>query len=315
MAKEEEEEKKDKALFLQNIQKKLALFFPEDAYSYTYQVVEDGLDSGDLMIKPSNMLTFLQTALLDDKLLEVEMDGMTRVYFSRIYDDIPDLEEIEEDGETILKEPEYTTGDYLKLMNHIICLPLEPGMGNLHIRESKKVLIRLFTSSSAIEFGTFFQDLAMVREIPVLRLAFPVIGRQIRGTRAFRAKVPASMDFSLLVQGNKQRPKIQTKPLDISVNGMAIQIQKKEQRLFQEDEVCTIHCILDGELLVKVNGTIRHISKTREKKGIQYRLGIKFDLSSRALAATIESIVASTQRAHLKELSEKSEESGIKLVQ
>lgn len=310
-----EKKESEKKAFLQNIQKKIALFFPEDAYSYTYQIVEDALDSGDLMIRPSSMLTCLQTALLDNKVLEVELDGMTRVYFSRIYDDLPDLEVIEKDGETLLKEPEYSTGDYLKQMNRIICLPLEPGMGNLHIRDAKKVMIRLFTSSSAIEFGTFFQDLAMVREIPVLCLSFPVIGRQVRGTRAFRAKVPANMDFDILVKGNKQRPNIQTKPIDISVNGMAIQIQKTEQCLFQEDEICTIHCTLDGELKVKVDGTVRHISKIREKKGIQYRFGIKFDLSSRAMAAIIESLVASAQRAHLKELSDKSEKSGITLVQ
>ncbi len=310
-----EQKESDKKKLLQNIQKQIALFFPEDAYSYTFQVVEDAMDSGDLMLEPSSMLSYLQTALLDDKILEVELDGMTRVYFSRLYDDLPDLEEREEDGEILLTEPEYTTGDYLKLTTHIICLPLEPGMGNLHIRDATKVMIRFFTSSSAIEFGTFFQDLAMVRELPVLRLSFPVIGRLVRGTRAFRAKVPESMDFSLIIQGNKQRPKIQTKPVDISVNGMAIQIQKKEQYLFQEDEVCTIHCSLDGELKIKVDGTIRHISKIRKKEGIQYRFGIKFDIASRAIAATIESLVASTQRAHLKELSEKSEESGITLVQ
>jgi len=310
-----EQKKSDTKKFLQNIQKQIALFFPEDAYSYTYQVVEDALDSGDLMIEPSSMLTYLQTALLDDKILEVELDGLPRVYFSRIYDDLPDLEEIEEDGEIVLKEPEYSTGDYLKLTTHIICLPLEPGMGNLHIRDTRKVMIRFFTSSSAIEFGTIFQDLAMVREIPVLRLAFPVIGRLVRGTRAFRAKVPETMDFSILVKGNKQRPKIQTQPVDISIHGMAIQIQKKEQVLFQEDEVCTIHCLLNGELKAKVDGTIRHISKIRKKEGIQYRFGIKFDLSSQVLAAAIESLVASTQRAHLKELSDKSEESGITLVQ
>ncbi len=308
-------DKDEKARFLKGIQKKLALFFPEDAYTYTYQVVEDGLESGDLMIKPGNMLTYLQTALLDDKVLEVELDGMTRIYFSRIYDDLPDLEEFEEDGEKILKEPNYTAGDYLKLLSHIICLPLEPGMGNLHIRDSKKIMLRFFTASSAIEFGTFFQELAMVREIPVLRLAFPVIGRQVRGGRAFRAKVPSTMDFTVLVKKNRHRPDIQTRPIDISVHGMAIRVKKEEQYLFNEDDVCTIHCTLDGELKVKVDATVRHISKIREKKGIQYRFGVKFDLASRALAATIEALVASAQRAHLKELSDKSEKSGISLVQ
>ncbi|HIP83593.1 MAG TPA: hypothetical protein EYH19_08530, partial [Desulfocapsa sulfexigens] len=180
------EEKKE--LSIQNIQKKLAFFFPEEAYSFTRQAVEDGVASGEFMVKPSQILPYIQTALLDDKILEVELDGMTSVYFSRINDDFPDLEKIEnEDGELTLIEPNYTAGDYLKLMSHIITLPIEPGMGNLHLRNSKKILIRFFTSTSAVELGTFFQDLAIVREIPVLRLAFPVVGRQVRGARAFRA--------------------------------------------------------------------------------------------------------------------------------
>jgi PilZ domain len=316
MAKEEEK----RELTLHNIKKKLTLFFPEDAYSFTQQAIEDGMDSGEFMTKPSQILPYIQTALFDSKILEVELDGMTRIYFSKINDDIPDLEEIEDEyGELQLQEPDYTEGDYLKLMNHIICLPLEPGMGNLHIRNSQKVMIRLFTSTSAVELGTFFQDLGLVRDIPVLRLSFPLIARQVRGARAFRAKVPATMNFSLLIKGKrkgkgKKRPDIQTTPIDISSNGMSFEIQKEEQNLFREDESCHLRFFLDGELHVKVNGTVRHISKVRDRKGIQYRCGVQFDLSTRSLAASIETIVAAVQRAHLKELADKSEESGIALV-
>jgi len=127
--------------------------------------------------------------LLKEKILEIEINGMTRVYFSRINDDFPDLEESKNDaGELTLTEPTYTAGDYLKLMSHIITLPIEPGMGNLHLRNSKKIVIRFFTSTSTVELGTFFQDLAIVREIPVLRLAFPVVGRQVRGGKSISGK-------------------------------------------------------------------------------------------------------------------------------
>jgi len=308
----EEDRKKSS---IQNIQKKLALFFPEEAYSFTRQAVEDGMASGEFMVKPSQILPYIQTALLDEKILEVEMDGMTRVYFSRINDDFPELEESEdEEGEITLIEPDYAAGDYLKLMNHIITLPIEPGMGNLAIRNSKKILIRFFTSTSAIELGTFFQDMTFVREIPVLRLAFPVIGRQVRGARAFRAKIPGDMDFTIFVKGKKKRPDIHTTAIDISNDGLSFNIKKDQQVLFREDEICTIHFIITGELQVKTKGTVRHISKIREKKGIQYRCGLQLDLPTRSVAADIETIVATVQRAHLKELSDKSEESGIDLV-
>ncbi len=311
------EKEENRELLLQNIQKKLCLFFPEDAYSFTRQAVEEGIESGAFMTKPAQMLPYVQTALFDNKILEVELDGMTRVYFSRINDDTPDLEEVaDENGEIILQEPDYIPGDYLKLMNHIICLPLEPGMGNLHVRSSQKIMIRFFTSTSAIELGTFFQDLAVVREIPVLRLSFPLIGRQVYGARAFRAKVPRSMLFTVVVKGKRRkRSDIQTHPIDISSDGMSFELQKEEQKLFKEDEVCNIRFFLEGEMHIKVDGTIRHLSKVRNKKGIQYTCGVQFDLSTRSLAASIETMVAAVQRAHLKELSDKSEQSGIQLVQ
>ncbi len=312
MAKEEDPQ----ILLRQNVQKKLSLFFPEDSYSFTNQAVDDGLECSDFMVKPASILPFLQTALLDDKILEVEMDGMTRIYFSRLYDELPELVETEdEDGEISLEEPEYATGDYLKLMNHVICLPLEPGMGNLTVRNSQRIVLRLFTSNLAIELGTFFQDLAVVRGLPVLRLSFPIIGRKVKGIRAFRAKVTLEMNFELFIKGKKKRPDIETNAIDISNDGMSFEIQKEEQKLFKEDEICSIQFVLNGEALTKVNGTVRHISKIREKKGIQYRIGVQFDIPTRSLAATIETLVATVQRVHLQELSDLSEESGITLVQ
>lgn len=187
-------------------------------------------------------------------------------------------------------------------------------MGNLQVRNSQRVTLRLFTSTTAIELGTFFQGLATVRGLPVLRLAFPVIGRQVRGTRAFRAKVTLKMDLTLFIKGKEQRPDIHTNPIDISANGMSFEIQKKEQELFTEGDTCSIKFIVNGDALTKVNGTIRHTSKIRAKKGIQYNCGVQFDLPTRALAATVETLVATVQRAHLQELSDKSEESGIALI-
>jgi hypothetical protein len=96
---------------------------------------------------------------------------------------------------------------------------------------------------------------------------------------------------------------------------MSFEIQKEEQKLFKEDEICSIQFVLNGEKLAKVNGTVRHVSKIREKKGIQYRCGVQFDIPTRSLAATIETLVATVQRVHLQELSDLSEESGINLVQ
>ncbi len=310
-----DEDNHDQGKFLEGVKRKLATFFPEDAYSFTRQAVEDGLERGDFMVKASDILPYLQTALLDDKVLEVELDGLTRVYFSKVYDDIPDLIEEEIDGEVIIEEPDYSPGDYLQLMSHVVLLPLEPGMGNLAMRGSQRVMIRLFTTSSAIELGMFFQDMALVRDLPVLRLGFPVIARQVRGTRAFRAKVPADLDFSLFVKGKRKRRKdMETRAVDISAQGMAFTISKTEQKSFKEDENINVQLIIDGKMVAKVNCTVRHISKIRSKESIDYNCGVQFDLRTRSIAAAIETIVATVQRAHLKELSDLSEESGLELI-
>ena len=142
---------------LQRVQRRMTLFFSEEIY--TLNMLEEDLESGDVFHKPSDILPYLQTSLMDEKVLEVEFDGLTRVYFSRVHDHLPDLQEQkDDDGELVMVEPEYNTGDYLKMMTHLITLPLEPGIGNLFIRHSKKIILRLFTTTYAVELGTFFQN-------------------------------------------------------------------------------------------------------------------------------------------------------------
>ncbi len=302
----------EKHPLFESVQKKLSVFFPDMVY--TRESVEESLQTGDIFYKSIDILPYLQTALFDEKIVEVELDGMSRVYFSRVHDDLPDLVPTEVDGETVLMEPKYHQGDYLKRMTHIISLPVEPGIGNLNIRNTQKILLRIFTTTYAVELGTFFQDLAVVRELPVLRFSFPVIGRLVRGAREFRAKVPVEMDMRVLVVGKRKQDSVTTRIVDISVNGMSFSIKKHQQEFFRLDEVRTFEFIINGMMSARLNGTIRHVSKIRGKKGTEYICGVKFDLITRAVAAKIESIVATVQRAHLKELSDKSMASGLDLI-
>ncbi|MCK5070480.1 MAG: PilZ domain-containing protein [Desulfocapsa sp.] len=306
-----------RALQIHNLKKKLSFYFPEDAHTFTQNAVEEGLDSGSIMTTPADILPYVQTALIDNKILEVELNGADKIYFSRMNDEPPDPEVMENDqGEFEMMQPDYPPGEYLKSLNHIICLPLEPGMGNHHIRSSEQVMIRFFTSSSAIELGTSFQKLTEIQGLPVLQLSFPAIARQIEGARAFRAKVPGNMAFTLIIKGKKKlgRPNIDTVPIDISAAGMSFEIQREEQKLFQEEEICNIRFFLDTEMHLKVNAKVRHISKIRNRSSIQYCCGVEFDIESRSMASSVEGIVASVQRAHLKELAELSEASGISMV-
>lgn len=303
-----------KTAFLQNILIKLALFFPNHSPNYTLQSMEEGLDAGEILIKSEEFLPYIQTAFFDNKIVEVELDGIPRVYFSRFHDHTPDLEEVEENGEIVLTEPDYKIGDYLKEMTHLISLPLEPGMGNIHIRNSQKVLLRLFTGKFAIELGTFCEEMTLVRDLPVLRLSFPTISRMIPAMRAFRAQVPATLNLSVIVSGKIKQPDLYCKAVDVSADGMSFLIQKEERELFQIGESRTLQFVLDDLLHARVTGIVRHVSKIRGKGGTEYRCGIQFELTTQALAANIETLVATIQRVHLQELTLKSEEIGINLL-
>lgn len=308
-----DEEKKEE--ILKSVKTKLTLFFPEVAGSYTYQAIEDGVEDGEILAKAKDILPYLQSAFFDDKVFEVELDGMTWIYFSRLHDDLPDLVEENVDGEVVLREPDYSPGEYLKKMTHLICLPLEPGMGNIRIRNSRRVMIRVFTSTCAIEMGTEFQDLTVVRELPLLRLAFPVIGRQVKGVRAYRAKMPEDSGYTLFVEAKYKRPNMTCRPVDISFLGMSFAVTKEEQKMFRVDEVCRVRLFHGEEMKVQLTCKVRHISKVRGAKGTEYVCGIQFDIHTRVLASDVEAIVTMVQRNHLKELAEKSEELGINLIQ
>lgn len=290
------------------IVKRLSLFFKDTVY--TLESLGEELDIGNVYYKPGDILPFLQTALMDEKIVEVELNGITQVYFTRLHDHPPEREDEDETKE----QSDYSLGDYLKDMSHLIMLPLEPGMGNYSIRYANTILLRFFTSSYAVELGTFYQDQVPIQGLPALRLDYPVIGRIVRGTREFRAKVPKKMDIKLMIIG-KRRQKTVTVPLtNISVSGFAFAIRKDQQNDFVIDENRAMEIVINDMMELRINGTIRHISKIRGKNGTEYHVGVQADLPTRALAARLEEIVATVQRAHLRELADLSDHSGIELI-
>ncbi|NOR24433.1 MAG: hypothetical protein GQ542_08570 [Desulforhopalus sp.] len=296
---------------IDDIKRTLQNFFP--GQTFPVSDLEIALKKGDILTEKEKILPFLQTALFDEKVLEVELDGMPRVYFSRLKDDFSDFIEDEEDF-ALLDEHDYTQGEYLKEMSHIVTLPLEPGLGNLHLRHSRSIALRIFTNTFAVELATTFEDLTKVGDLPVLRLAFPILARIVHNAREFRAKVPDSLNFVLNIEIAEDLPKLDTTPIDISIKGMAFTVSKNEQKMFIPGAAHSLKLYVNDELLTLLKGTVRHLSKVRKKGGIEYVCGVQFDLETRTLAAVVESIVASVQRAHLKDLAEKSDASGIDLI-
>jgi len=306
-----------------DLKKRLHEFFP--AATFSVSEVELALEKGDILTTKEAILPFLQTALFDEKVLEIELDRLPRTYFSRLKDDLPDVTEDEadaakgaregaEEGAVVLEKNEYNQGDYLMVMSHIVTLPLEPGLGNLHLRHSRCIVLRMFTNTYAVELATTFEELATVGDLPVLRLAFPVLGRKIYNAREFRAKVPESLNFVVTIELDEDVSELETIPVDISIKGMAFAVSKEEQKMFAMEARHTLKLYVKDELQAVLDGTVRHLSKVRKKGGIEYVCGVEFDLATRTLAAVVESLVASVQRAHLQDLAEKSDASGINLI-
>lgn len=293
----------------QEIKKQLQHFFPAEPFND--EIIAEYTENGDIISDLNEILPYLQTALLDEKIIEVELDGAPRVYITRLEDSPPADTPEQTNGEE--EEHEYQKGDYLQDLSHLVSLPLEPGLGNLSLRHSKTIMLRMFTNAYAVEFGTRFVELIKIDDIPALKLEYPQIARIVRNAREFRAKVPDSLDLILSIDLEDDDELIFS-PVDISIKGMAFSTSKDEQKTFHIDDEFSFKLYLDDELLARLNGTIKHLSKIRKETGIEYISGLQFDLESRTTASVVESIVATVQRAHLKELAALSDSSGLNLI-
>ncbi len=297
------------------IKKLLQLYFPSSSYSC--DELTEKIERGEILIKEEEILPYLQTALLDEKILEVELDKMPSLYFSRLQDNNPELDSKALSPENVSKKnskPTYNPGDYLLSLDHILTLPLEPGLGSLRLRQSTSIILRMFTKDYGIEMGTTFKNIARINELPVLQLAYPSILRIEKNAREFRAKVPDHQDFLVEVERENSPLELTTNPIDVSRKGMGISIDKHIHRQLHLEDELFLKLYIDDELRARISGTVRHLSKVRKRQGIEYCCGVEFSLNSRTITSVMESIVASTQRAHLKDLAEIAASRGIDLL-
>jgi PilZ domain len=273
--------------------------------------VEAAITRGEILVEGNLILPYLQTALLDEKVVEVQLDGLPSVYFSRLKDH-PEAVAESVEGEEASDSRE---GCYLEALSHLIALPLEPGLGNLHLRNSHSVLLRMFTNKLAVEMTSSFVELTSVEEIPVLRLAYPRVARLVANAREYRAKVSDALNIVLVVTlDDEDGTEIEARPVDVSIRGLSLSVGKKDQRLFTLYQPYSLKLFVDDELLIRIDATVRHLSRLRKRNSIEYVCGFEYEFRNKTQTAVIESIVALVQRAHLKELATKAEVSGFTLI-
>lgn len=291
----------------------LKIFYPQE--KYREHDISKGLEDGVFIIDKSVIANKFKGTLHDESIVEIELNGLTRVFFCRVLDHPPEPLENESEEISEVIQPAYQKGSYLDDCDHIVITPLEPSIGNFLICPAPqirtRVLLRIITSRQAYEFGSFFHSKINVHGMPVLQITFPVIARILQNAREFRAKIPATMQFEVFVDFKGRKKKFSTYPLDISPHGMVLADPMGRDTDLKVDEQIYLDLKAAGHIPVFIEASIRHVTKMRDSKGIEYRFGVQFDLATRALASSIESLVALVQRTHLRELSEIAEKFGV----
>lgn len=285
------------------------LFFPGEKQSTAD--FDEAVTNGDIIIDPEKIVNLLQSALLDEAILEVQFDELTRVFFCRVLEHLPELEEKEMDGVIVMVEPEYSQASYLAEQDHVILTPLEPSIGNFLICSAKRLILRILSSKCAFEMGCIFDGKVRVRGMPVLKSSFPAVVRQVKGARAYRAKIPKDMELLVTVERRRNLENFATCPIDISVHGMLLVNPFGKYADIKEDEKIRIELCWPKNQHLVLKAKVQHISQLRDKTGIQYCIGIQFDLATRSLARDVEQVVAGVQRRRLRELSDIGDEVGV----
>lgn len=289
-------------------------FFPK--VKYKEKDIDEWINDGTIIIDKSIITNTLKGALHDESLVEVELNDSPKVFFCRVIDSPPEVKESEPEEDSEATEPVYVKGSYLDKYDYVIITPLEPSIGNFLVSPvfhgaNPRILLRTITTKLGYEFGCYFDSKIQVGGIPVIRITFPAIARKIENAREFRAKVPKTMRFNVLVELKRRNKKFTTFPLNISAHGMLLVDPMGFFTDLKADESIHVELQVPGQISVSLEANIIHVSRMRNSEGSQYGFGINFDLTTRALASSIERIVALVQRTHLRELSDIAEEFGV----
>ncbi len=314
----------------ERVQRLLKEFFP--AVEMSLEEIEAALADGHIITEKGEILRYVQAALLDDKVLEVKYDGLPGKYFTRLKDWTPP-EGGEESGEIVedagqegapsqgdsstsggaeQEQEGYKEGDYLLTMTHIFAFPVEPPIGNMLLRDSKAISIRMSISASYVEFGTTYLQQETVGGAVAHKLAFPPVVRIVKTDKVYRAKVVESMPFTVVLEMEKEE--LSAEPVNISVKGITIAVEKEQLGLFAEGDTVKLHFSIEGEDLAPVSCFFRQSMRIRNSQGVQHLCELEFHLRSLAETGIVESTVAKVQRVHLKELAEKSDAFGVNIV-
>ncbi|NGZ26864.1 MAG: hypothetical protein G8345_08240 [Magnetococcales bacterium] len=259
-------------------------------------------NQAEIIESQQQIVRILQKAAVEEQTVEVQINQRTRLFFSVMMDQLPDLlESVDPQGVPVLVEPEYRPFSYLDNKTHLLISPLYPAIGNAQIRSSESVLIRFFDGVKSYEADLVFANTAFVRGEPGIALTFPVTLNLFRRRRFFRADLPANIDLKLQVKVGKNPPSL-VRLMNISPGGLAFCGEHEAEALPLESQV---GLILESNEVpsFQITGIIRSCSRTSPKDGCPLfpnRFGVQFELLTEQMARRIEEVTAYAQRIHLR---------------
>lgn len=265
------------------------------------------LTEKEVIVDEREIYSYIEDALRMESPIEVIVDDNPKVFFSRFCDFVPpDME-----GRIA-----YKANSYLDSRDHLFVLPVESGMGNYWIRKSARVILRIFTPQHAVELSVRFEEVVDLSEGNVaLRMSFPKIGTIIHGSREFRAQVPSSIEIpvSFVQQGSKEV--VHAWLYDVSLRGAGLRLSRAVSKTISIEEPLRLKVYNDGgKCILEVNVFVRHLSKRRTLREVLFISGVEFGIVMTDTETDIELLVAQVQRYHLKEVAERSEKSGVNLI-
>lgn len=270
----------------------------------------------NIISDPHRIQRHLQTALLEEEVVELQLEDRSRTFFSRMVDELPPLEEFtEEDGSIILREPEYQEGSYLERRELLLIAPMEPVNGNGLIRRSQQVFFRFPIGTNSLECESRFLGIQIVRGNPFIALEFPTSFTELNQRRYYRTKLLIQNRSQVIVRLPDNDGAACTL-LDLGINGLAFENPWPPARLPSGLPVSLLLQIPNFPDL-QLSGVVRTLIKCRDKKNchtVSFRCGVQFSVEDLQVAQQLERAVAAIQRDHLRLLRERADEAGIELM-
>ena len=288
-------------------------FFHKEIISQTENAFDE--DEIQVLSGKENITPYLQTALLEEHLIEVDIAHLTRDFFTLITDEDAEALDQRLESENSGMSSSLEFGDYLKESDFFLTSPLSPGMGNVSIRHYKTAVLKYYTGTQAVELGCTLREVQSATKKSCLVFNFPKIGRVIKGFRSFRVKVLSSVDAKVSILGDDGCPSFTHCQLeDLSVSGVGFLIPEEKPAL-DIGQVVRVRVDIEGCGEFSINGLIRRLVPVRNGQGMNTICGLQFDLETGAMAKTVELMVTAVQRLHLRELADKmSGMSGVRII-